>query len=138
MSSNGGTLSASTFGKDLKDGTLDLPDDEPLPNGEHLGPVPFVFVGLFNFHLSHARRIVENAFGIMAAQFSVYYRVMELSPCNSEKIVKATTILHNFMRWGHHAFPATTACGGPSGALNASEQIGNNTASREALAVREK
>ncbi|RXN14784.1 nuclease HARBI1 [Labeo rohita] len=121
-SSDGGSLSACAFGRALREGTLNLSDDEPLPNGEHLGPVPFVFVGdkafplqkhllrpypgraipvdqrVFNFHLSHARRIVENAFGIMAAQFRVYHRVMELSPCNAEKIVQATTILHNFIR----------------------------------------
>lgn len=131
-SSDGRTLPASAFGRGLKDGTLDLPDDEPLPNGEHLGPVPFVFVGdeafplqkhllrpypgralpvdqkIFNFRLSHARRIVENVFGIMAAQFRVYYRVIELSPCTAEKIVQATTVLHNFMRWGQHTSPATT------------------------------
>uniref|UniRef100_A0A8C1KK70 DDE Tnp4 domain-containing protein n=2 Tax=Cyprinus carpio TaxID=7962 RepID=A0A8C1KK70_CYPCA len=44
-SSDGGTLSASALGRALRDGTLNLPDDEPLPNGEHLGKVPFVFVG---------------------------------------------------------------------------------------------
>lgn len=35
-SSDGGTLSASAFGRALRDGTLNLPDDEPLPNGEHI------------------------------------------------------------------------------------------------------
>uniref|UniRef100_A0A9J7YEV0 DDE Tnp4 domain-containing protein n=1 Tax=Cyprinus carpio carpio TaxID=630221 RepID=A0A9J7YEV0_CYPCA len=158
-SSDGGTLSASALGRALRDGTLNLPDDEPLPNGEHLGKVPFVFVGdeafplrkhllrpypgraipadqrIFNFRLSHARRIVENAFGIMAAQFRVYHRVMELSPCNAEKIVQATTILHNFIRWGHQNSPSTTGSADPSTALNAAGRMGSNTASREALAM---
>uniref|UniRef100_A0A8C1SJ28 DDE Tnp4 domain-containing protein n=1 Tax=Cyprinus carpio TaxID=7962 RepID=A0A8C1SJ28_CYPCA len=161
-SSDGGTLSASALGRALRDGTLNLPDDEPLPNGEHLGKVPFVFVGdeafplrkhllrpysgraipadqrIFNFRLSHARRIVENAFGIMAAQFRVYHRVMELSPCNAEKIVQATTILHNFIRWGHQNSPSTTGSADPSTALNTAGRMGSNTASQEALAVREK
>lgn len=161
-SSDGGSLSACAFGRALREGTLNLSDDEPLPNGEHLGPVPFVFVGdkafplqkhllrpypgraipvdqrVFNFHLSHARRIVENAFGIMAAQFRVYHRVMELSPCNAEKIVQATTILHNFIRWGHRNSPSTSGYADPGAALHAAGRMGSNTASREALAVREK
>uniref|UniRef100_A0A671PE27 DDE Tnp4 domain-containing protein n=1 Tax=Sinocyclocheilus anshuiensis TaxID=1608454 RepID=A0A671PE27_9TELE len=161
-SSDGGTLFASALGRALRDGTLNLPDDEPLPNGEHLGKVPFVFVGdeafplrkhllhpypgraipadqrIFNFHLSHARRIVKNAFGIMAAQFRVYHRLMELSPCNAEKIVQATSILHNFIRWGHQNSPSTTGSADPGTALNAAGRMGSNTVSREALAVREK
>uniref|UniRef100_A0A8C1ZFG2 DDE Tnp4 domain-containing protein n=1 Tax=Cyprinus carpio TaxID=7962 RepID=A0A8C1ZFG2_CYPCA len=144
-SSDGGTLSASALGRALRDGTLNLPDDEPLPNGEHLGKVPFVFVGdeafplrkhllrpypgraipadqrIFNFRLSHGRRI-----------FRVYHRVMELSPCNAEKIVQATTILHYFNRWGHENSPSTTGS-----ALNAAGRMGSSTASREALAVRD-
>ncbi|KAL1279520.1 hypothetical protein QQF64_026193 [Cirrhinus molitorella] len=133
-----------------------------LPNGEHLGQYHLFFVGdeafplqkhllrpyperaipvdqrVFNFRLSHARRIVENAFGIMAAQFRVYHRVIELSPSNAEKIVQATTILHNFMRWGHQNSPSTTGCADPGAALNAAGRMGSNTASREAMAMREK
>ncbi len=143
-SSDGCSLSACAFGRALRDGTLNLPDDEPLPNGEHLGPVPFVFVGdkafplqkhllhlypgraipvdqrVFNFRLSHARRIVENAFGIMAAQLRVYHRV---SPCNAENIVQATTILHNFIRRGHQNSSSTTGCADPGAALNAAGQM---------------
>ncbi|RXN22458.1 nuclease HARBI1 [Labeo rohita] len=74
----------------------------------------------------------------MAAQFRVYHRVMELSPCNAEKIVQATTILHNFIRWGHRNSPSTSGYADPGAALHAAGRMGSNTASREALAVREK
>ncbi|KAJ8381289.1 hypothetical protein SKAU_G00020670 [Synaphobranchus kaupii] len=43
--SDGGTLALSPFGKNLQAGCLNLPEDSPLPNAEHLGPIPHVFVG---------------------------------------------------------------------------------------------
>ena len=44
-SSDGGTLANSAFGQALKSGTLDLPEDCPIPAAEGLGPMPHVFVG---------------------------------------------------------------------------------------------
>jgi len=49
----------------------------------------------FNFRLSRARRVVENAFGILAARFGVFRRPMLVK---AELIVKAATVLHNFLR----------------------------------------
>lgn len=120
--SDGGTLYASAFGKALRQGKLDLPEDTPLPGAEELGPAPHVFIAdeafplrrdmlrpyagrtegekrIFNLRLSHARRLVECAFGILAAQWRLYRRVLCVSPEAAEPIVRATCILHNFMRW---------------------------------------
>lgn len=162
-SSDGGTLSASAFGKALRENRLDLPDDAPLPGAEHLGPVPYVFVGdeafplrgnllrpypgrnltrvqrVFNYRLSRARRIVENAFGILASQWRIYQRVIGVHPENVEKIVKATTILHNFLRWHSAAYPtSTTGAEDAPPAFHNIARVSSNNASREALAVREK
>ncbi|XP_030203604.1 protein ALP1-like [Gadus morhua] len=122
-SSDGGTLSSSAFGTALRLGNLDLPPDRPLPGAGHLGPQPHVFIGdeafplrrnllrpypgqnlggerrSFNFQLSHGRRIVECAFGSLANQWRLYRSVLGVSPEVAESAVKATCILHNYMRW---------------------------------------
>lgn len=43
-SSDGGILANSTFGQALREGTLDLPPNQPIPGAEHRGPQPHVFV----------------------------------------------------------------------------------------------
>lgn len=53
---------------------------------------------IFNYRLSRARRIVENAFGILANRFRIFLSPMLLSPENVEKITLASCALHNFLR----------------------------------------
>lgn len=53
---------------------------------------------IFNYRLSRARRVVENAFGIMSAKFRVLRSTMILSPKSAKPIVLATVHLHNFLR----------------------------------------
>lgn len=121
-SSDGGTLCASDFGKALHQGTLDLPEDAPLPGAEDMY-LPHVFVGdeafrlkknllrpypgkhhegekrVFNYRLSRARRMVECTFGILATQWRLYHRVIGVSPKVADTVVKATCILQNFLRF---------------------------------------
>ncbi|XP_030215697.1 protein ALP1-like [Gadus morhua] len=161
-SSDGGTLSSSAFGTALRLGNLDLPPDQPLPGADHLGPQPHVFIGdeafplrrnllrpypgqnlggerrIFNFRLSHARRIVECAFGILANQWRLYRRVLGVSPEVAESAVKATCILHNYMRWDGEGEDGPRTPTVPSqGAVQSIPRVGSNNASREAVAVRE-
>lgn len=42
--SDGGTLAASAFGSALRQSTLRIPEDSPLPGAEHLGAMPYVFL----------------------------------------------------------------------------------------------
>lgn len=51
-----------------------------------------------NYRLSRARRIVENAFGILAAKFRVFEKPMPYSPKKVVSIVKASCALHNWLR----------------------------------------
>lgn len=53
---------------------------------------------IFNYRLSRARRIVENAFGIMASRFQIYMKPISLAPEKVEIIVKSTCALHNWLR----------------------------------------
>ncbi|KAL2099423.1 hypothetical protein ACEWY4_005903 [Coilia grayii] len=91
----------------------------------------------FNFRLSHVRRIVECAFGILATQWRVYRRVLCVSPEVAESIVKATCILQNFMRWDNDTIPTSAPTAEPSLGLLSTPRLGSNSATRDAVAVRE-
>lgn len=104
----------------IEDGALGLPDPEPLPSDTQ--SVPYFIVGddafalrptmmkpysqrglnneerIFNYRLSRARRVSENAFGILANRFQVLLTTMQHGPSTVKLIVKACLILHNLMR----------------------------------------
>uniref|UniRef100_A0A3Q0QRU5 DDE Tnp4 domain-containing protein n=1 Tax=Amphilophus citrinellus TaxID=61819 RepID=A0A3Q0QRU5_AMPCI len=120
--SDGGILLESPLGKRLRAGTLGIPEDTTLQGAEDLGPMPHVLVAdeafplqrhimrpypgrqlqrkerCFNYRLSRARRIVENAFGILSTQWQMYHRVLGICPRKADSVVKATCILQNYMR----------------------------------------
>lgn len=52
---------------------------------------------LFNDRLSRARRIVQNAFGVMVMKFRIYRTPIYVCPDKVDKIVKATCALHNLV-----------------------------------------
>ncbi|XP_064469716.1 uncharacterized protein LOC135384445 [Ornithodoros turicata] len=117
--SGGGIFKACEFGRQLVNGTLDIPGLAKLPNSNRVAPHVFVgdeafqlrpdfmrpFPGkalgpsqaVFNYRLSRARRIVENAFGILAARWRILLCRMNLLPQNAEVVVLACCVLHNFL-----------------------------------------
>lgn len=111
----------STLWKKLIQGTLNIPTPRPLDEHSQID-APFVFIGdegfgshdnllrpfggthldkkkrIFNYRLTRARRYVECAFGILANKWRIFHRSLDVKKETSIWIVKACTVLHNFVR----------------------------------------
>lgn len=53
---------------------------------------------IFNYHLSRARRIIENVFGIISSRFMVLQMEMHFVPDHCINIVSAICVLRNILR----------------------------------------
>jgi hypothetical protein len=52
---------------------------------------------IFNYRLSRARRVVENAFGIMASRFRIFRKPIVAHVETLDVIIMASVCLHNFL-----------------------------------------
>ncbi|XP_057661629.1 putative nuclease HARBI1 [Diorhabda carinulata] len=103
--SDGGVFRDCSLYQELENGVLPeghvLVGDNAFPLKEYLlkpGNQLTLQQKIFNYRLSRARRIVENAFGILAARFRVFEKPMPYSPEKVVKIVKTCCALHNWLR----------------------------------------
>lgn len=117
-------FATSPFGRQLLDGTLPIPRPSQLPNSETIVPYyivgdaafplkpnlmrPFpgedllVEQGIFNYRLSRGRRVVENAFGIMARKWRIFHVPMNADLKLIDSIIKAACVLHNYLLSHRH------------------------------------
>lgn len=117
--SDGGVIHNTKFWELLQRNLLNIPDPTSLPHTNT--KYPYVFVGddafqmgvnfmkpynrehstredrIFNYRLSRARRVVENAFGILATRFGIFQKPIKLSPKKVSTITLACCYLHNFL-----------------------------------------
>ena len=56
---------------------------------------------IFNYRLCRARRIVENAFGVVANRWRVLLKRIDITPQRAEVVVLAACCLHNLMIADH-------------------------------------
>ena len=114
-----GIFARSTMSTALEQNEVHIPPPRPLPG--RVNSVPFVVVGddafglkphimkpypgreigdferIHNYRLSRARRVSENAFGILAKRFRVLDRKIHLDADKSTTVVNACIVLHNFL-----------------------------------------
>ena len=122
--SDGAVFKDSEFGRGFLNDQLDVLNPVHFPNFPASGPVPYCFVAdeafplrcdlmrpvprgtaclsqdelVFNYRLSRARRIVENAFGILVQCWRIFSRKLNFFPDNADSVIKACVVLHNFLR----------------------------------------
>lgn len=53
---------------------------------------------IFNYRLSRARRVVENAFGILVSRFRVFEQPIAVGINKVDGIIKAALVLHNWLK----------------------------------------
>ncbi|XP_008185984.1 uncharacterized protein LOC103310221 [Acyrthosiphon pisum] len=114
--SDGGFIQASTFYTNLQCQTLDLPKSDECDEGYN-----FVFIGdaafgleerilkpfsqqslthekrIYNYRLSRARNVVENAFGLISNRFRILHTAINVNVQDTNYIVLAICTLHNFL-----------------------------------------
>lgn len=52
---------------------------------------------LFNYHLSRARRVVEDAFGLLCQRFRIFFTPIDMHTKSVDLIIVCCCIIHNFM-----------------------------------------
>lgn len=109
-----GVIEQTTFFKKLVNSKLDLPQHTETKEN-----LPFIFWAftllpsflkpyshrnlthderIFNYRCSRARRVVENAFGILASRFRIFHTEINMNVEKFDFIIMASCILHNFLR----------------------------------------
>ncbi|XP_046554431.1 uncharacterized protein LOC124263770 [Haliotis rubra] len=104
----------------LEDGTINFPTPGSLPNDDR--DILFFLLGddalpselhmmkpysiraltkeqrILNYCIARGRRVVENAFGILAQRFQVLLSTMQLMPNSVLDVIEACICLHNTMQ----------------------------------------
>ncbi|KAF6028467.1 hypothetical protein EB796_013225 [Bugula neritina] len=109
------------FSQGLENGTINLPDPSTLYGSST--QCPYMFVGdeafplrpflmrpysgrsisnhsqrVFNYRLSRARRVIENAFGILTQRWRILFKPIIPDATKAAKLVRTVCVLHNFLK----------------------------------------
>lgn len=110
------------MGKKILDGSFGFPEEKKLPGSTKI--LPHVILGdeafrlhtnimkpytrsasrddksksIFNYRLSRARRVTENAFGLLSQIFRVFYQPINVEPSTCDDLIVVACCLHNLLR----------------------------------------
>ncbi|XP_011292455.2 uncharacterized protein LOC131803498 [Musca domestica] len=117
--SDAGVFAQSEYKRRYDEQSLRIPKPRQIKNASY--ELPYVLVGddafplssnlmkpysrqklekehlIFNYRLSRARRIVENAFGIISSRFRILLNTISLQPEKASVIVLCCCYLHNYL-----------------------------------------
>ena len=110
-------MANSALGKDMDNDALNIPSppgdglrhvmlgDEAFPLKDCLmRPYPGRFIAnrhnreVFNYRLNHGRKVAENTFGILMTKWRIFLQPAITDVVKVDVIVKAASVLHNFLR----------------------------------------
>lgn len=120
-----GIFLKSNMGQQVLNGSFGFPEPSKLPGSDKI--VPYVIVGdeafrlhkhimksytrksarenhsetVFNYRLSRARRVTENAFGLLSQTFRIFYQPINLETTTVDDLVWVCCCLHNMLREGY-------------------------------------
>lgn len=119
QSADGGTWNACDLHKAMDNGDVQFPPDLQLTEDISL-PMHFIADDafpmseriikpfshrhltqrqiIFNYRLSRARRVVENAFGIISSRFRVLRGEIQMNVADATNVVLSICVLHNMLR----------------------------------------
>ena len=80
---------------------------------------------IFNYRLSRARRVIENAFGILCTKFRVFRRPIIAKPSKITKVVQAACALHNYLKITEALSPPSAQYYCPPGFIDQEDRQGN-------------
>ena len=117
-----GVFKNSKMGEQFFENKVHIPEADSLEGSSISEKVPYYLVGdeafplqswllrpypgqgipeeqvIFDYRLSRARRVIENAFGILSARWRIFMRPIQSSVDSTQMIVRAAVVLHNFLR----------------------------------------
>lgn len=118
-----GIFSKSDIGKQVYGDKFNFPSPTLLPRSKNI-ILPYVIIGddafkldkhvmkpypkkqilenpkkaIFNYRLSRARRVTENAFGILCNVFRIFFTPINVKTSTADLIILASCCLHNMLR----------------------------------------
>lgn len=117
-----GIFAKSKMGQAIRTGKFHIPNPCKLPTtetvlphvilGDEAFPIlenlmkPFprkkslfdTSISIYNYRHSRARRIVENAFGLLSATFRIFMQPIQCLPENVDLMILTSCLLHNMLR----------------------------------------
>lgn len=105
--SDGGVFARSSLGQALESHSLSIPEQSVIVGNAAFPLKPYLMKpyattptqreNIFNYRLSKARRISENAFGILVTRFRVFLKTIQMTPSKVDNITWAAISLHNWL-----------------------------------------